>query len=199
MRFEGSLKSWTDDRGFGFIELDQGGQEIFVHIKAFPAGSGRPRVAQRLSFEVELGAQGKKRATSVQFVRAAIRSRGSRAEAPANWGLASALAIPALVAIFIWAALTWHVPGWAAVVYLGVSGLCFIAYAIDKSAARRGARRISERTLLMLGLVGGWPGGLLAQQLLRHKSNKASFRTAFWGTVLLNVAGFVLLASREFR
>jgi cold shock CspA family protein len=33
MRFEGVLKSWTDDRGFGFIELDQDGAEVFIHIK----------------------------------------------------------------------------------------------------------------------------------------------------------------------
>ncbi len=102
------------------------------------------------------------------------------------------------MAIAAWAALTWHVPVWAALMYVGASGVCFLAYALDKSAARRGARRTPESTLLMLGLLGGWPGGLLAQQLLRHKSNKASFRAAFWGTVMLNVAGFLLVASRRF-
>lgn len=37
MRFEGFVKSWNDDRAFGFIEPDQGGQDIFAHITAFPA------------------------------------------------------------------------------------------------------------------------------------------------------------------
>ena len=43
MQFSGTLKSWNDDRGFGFIEATQGGQggqggqEIFVHVKAFAA------------------------------------------------------------------------------------------------------------------------------------------------------------------
>ncbi|XAH22252.1 DUF1294 domain-containing protein [Xylophilus sp. GW821-FHT01B05] len=73
--------------------------------------------------------------------------------------------------------------------------MTFVAYAFDKSAAVAGKWRTPERTLLLLGLVGGWPGGLLAQQLLRHKSSKASFRAAFWGTVVINVAGFVLLHS----
>ena len=67
MRFEGTLKTWHDDRGFGFIEPTQGGQEIFVHIKAFPAGTGRPQVGQVLSFEVTLGPNGKKRAQDVQY------------------------------------------------------------------------------------------------------------------------------------
>lgn len=66
-----------------------------------------------------------------------------------------------------------------------------MAYAFDKAAAAAGRWRSSERSLLALGLIGGWPGGIVAQQLLRHKSSKASFREAFWGTVLLNVAAFV--------
>lgn len=71
-------------------------------------------------------------------------------------------------------------------VYLGASVLAFVAYAMDKSAARKQERRTSERTLHLLALVGGWPGALLAQQLLRHKSSKAPFRMVFWATVLVN-------------
>ena len=44
----------------------------------------------------------------------------------------------------------------------------------------------------MIGLLGGWSGGIIAQQLLRHKSSKASFGEAFSGTVLLNVGAFVV-------
>jgi cold shock CspA family protein len=69
MRFEGIIKSWNDDRGFGFIEPNQGGQEIFVHIKAFQGLRGRPQLNQHVSFQVELGPQGKKRALNVQLVR----------------------------------------------------------------------------------------------------------------------------------
>ena len=39
MQSTGTLKSWNDDRGFGFIEPTHGGQEIFVHIKAFAAAT----------------------------------------------------------------------------------------------------------------------------------------------------------------
>ena len=70
--------------------------------------------------------------------------------------------------------------------YLGASVVAFLAYAFDKSAARRAGRRTRESTLHLLGLVGGWPGALLAQQLLRHKSIKPQFQRVYWATVILN-------------
>lgn len=80
-----------------------------------------------------------------------------------------------------------------AALYLLASVACFIAYARDKAAARAGRQRTPERTLLLLGLLGGWPGALLAQQWLRHKSAKASFLAKFWLTVLLNLAALLWL------
>jgi uncharacterized membrane protein YsdA (DUF1294 family) len=71
----------------------------------------------------------------------------------------------------------------------------FIAYALDKSAAARGTWRAPESTLHGLSLAGGWPGALLAQQFLRHKTTKAGFRAVFWGTVAINVIAFVALCS----
>jgi uncharacterized membrane protein YsdA (DUF1294 family) len=80
-------------------------------------------------------------------------------------------------------------------VYAGASVVAFAMYAADKSASKKNAWRISESALHAIGLVGGWPGALAAQQLLRHKTSKPSFRVAFWGTVVLNVAAFVFFAS----
>ena len=71
MRFEGTLHTWNDDRGFGFITPTQGGDPIFVHIKAFSRRHGRPQAGQRVSFEIEPGPQGRKRARQVEPVRAA--------------------------------------------------------------------------------------------------------------------------------
>lgn len=62
MRIEGTLTKWNDGRGFGFISPDQGGSEIFVHISAFPKDGRRPTVGERLTFEVEVDSNGKKRA-----------------------------------------------------------------------------------------------------------------------------------------
>lgn len=194
MQFEGRIKSWNDARGFGFIEPDQGGQEIFVHIKACASSLGRPQVGQRVRFAVEM-AQGKKRATSVDAVTASRRVSQPRTSRPAQWGVATWLLIPAFLIVYLVTAVLWRPPQWLAAAYVGASVLAFGLYAADKSAAQRGAWRIAESTLHAVALVGGWPGALLAQQLTRHKSTKAEFRRVFWATVALNVLGFLLLAS----
>jgi cold shock CspA family protein len=66
MRFDGTLKKWNDERGFGFIASTQGAQEIFVHISAFPRDGSRPKLEELLSFEIELSDEGKKRAINVR-------------------------------------------------------------------------------------------------------------------------------------
>lgn len=197
MQHQGTLTSWNDDRGFGFIQPTAGGEPVFVHIKAFVGTKGRPNLNQRLVFEVQTTAQGKKRAANVQLAAFATGPAKPRQPArkrnagPAEWGTASRWAIPAMVVLVAVVAMLWTVPWWVPGLYVGMSAVCFMAYAFDKSAARAGRWRTAESTLLALGLAGGWPGAVLAQQVLRHKSAKPAFRSAFWGTVVLNVAGFV--------
>jgi uncharacterized membrane protein YsdA (DUF1294 family)/cold shock CspA family protein len=191
MRFTGTLKSWNDDRGFGFIEPTEGGQEVFAHIKAFPAGTGRPSVGQEVTFAVELGPGGKKRAHSVQYP---VRSRGRasvRVETPAPWTATRLLAIPAFMVIYAYVIWRWGFKPPILFAYVGVSVVAFVAYGLDKAAALSGRWRTSENTLHLLSVAGGWPGALLAQQVLRHKTSKQSFISVFWFTVGLNVMAFV--------
>lgn len=69
-----------------------------------------------------------------------------------------------------------------------MSAVAFVTYGVDKRRAGEfGARRVPERTLHLIGLLGGWPGALAAQRQFRHKTKKASFRLAFWFVVFLHV------------
>lgn len=195
MRFVGKLKSWNDERGFGFIEPVHGGKDIFVHIKAFQSGSGRPSIGQALTFEVEPGPNGKSRAHSVKYLALSRATKPHRPYSPASWSLSRVLAIPVFVAVWFYVASRWPVKTVVLEVYFGLSLVTFLTYAIDKSAAIKGRRRTPEKMLHLLGLAGGWPGALLAQQLLRHKCSKASFVAVFWITVAANVTMFIALHS----
>lgn len=88
----------------------------------------------------------------------------------------------------VWARLVEGLPLWVLGAYGAASLLCFVAYWKDKRAAVANRWRTPESTLLLLGLVGGWPGAVVAQQTLRHKTVKRSFQSAFWVTVVLHVA-----------
>ena len=103
----------------------------------------------------------------------------------------SIIVLTAFATLYAVAAVLRGVPRWTDVLYAGASALCFAFYAIDKSAARAGRDRISESMLLSLGFVGGWPGAIVAQQVLRHKTTKRAFRIRFWLSVVANVALFV--------
>lgn len=61
-----------------------------------------------------------------------------------------------------------------------LSVLSFSFYAFDKRRATRGGGRLPEAQLLAIDALGGWPGGLAAQQLLRHKNAKLSYQLVFW-------------------
>lgn len=72
-------------------------------------------------------------------------------------------------------------------IYVIMSAIVFVLYARDKSAAKSARWRVSEGRLLWMGVIGGWPGALLAQQMFRHKTRKRSFQIQFWLTVVLNL------------
>jgi uncharacterized membrane protein YsdA (DUF1294 family)/cold shock CspA family protein len=196
MRQDGLIKVWNEERGFGFIEPLSGGDELFVHISAFTPRVRQPSVGQRVSFEVERRADGKKRAKNVAVMRVSrVRTRRESGTGRGRIGIVL-LAIPLFLVAYGAITWIWRLPLWVAGIYLLVSVVCFGLYALDKSAAQSGNWRIPESTLLAAGLFGGWPGGLVAQQLLRHKSSKASFQSQFWITVLFNVCGLVYLVYR---
>ncbi len=139
------------------------------------------------------------------------QQRASRTTAPSRRGRpsagGSASAGLALLLTTLWLGLiAWGIwagrlpLGWTLGAALGLNLLTFAAYAIDKNAAMQRQWRIPEKHLHLLSLAGGWPGAWLAQQSLRHKSQKAEFRLAYWGTVVLHnaalaawVAGFIHL------
>lgn len=63
-----------------------------------------------------------------------------------------------------------------ALIALGAISLAtFLTFGWDKLQAKRRARRIPEATLVLLGAIGGWFGGLAGMLVFRHKTSKPSF------------------------
>lgn len=182
MRQNGRIVTWKDNQGYGFIAPDNGGPEFFVHVKSFLDGDIRPELDERVSFEPGRDAQGRLFAKYVRREGAAFRLRAvKKVSLPLL-----ALALLFLAGLGVLAFLG-HIHRIVPVYYLAFSACTFIAYHQDKAAAKDNEWRTAERTLHTFALLGGWPGALLAQRVLRHKSSKESFLGVFWVTVIVNV------------
>lgn len=72
-----------------------------------------------------------------------------------------------------------------------INVLTLAMYGADKMAARRAMRRVPEATLLLFGLIGGWPGAIIGQQLFRHKTQKQPFKTYFIVSVIVSISAMV--------
>ncbi len=185
MRTKGTLTSWNEEKGYGFISPMLGGKQVFVHIKAFKNRSRRPEVGQIVTFNISSDQQGRPCAANATLAGDKLREQDKKRTGAAF--IAIAIIFFGIVGA---AVLAGKLPAIVLALYLALSLITFGAYALDKSAAKKGAWRTQESTLHLLSLAGGWPGALVAQQKLRHKSKKESFRLVFWVTVALNLSGF---------
>lgn len=189
MPLKGRVREWRDDKGFGFIEPMLPGPTVFVHIKSFRRAGRRPQVGDLLIYELGQDANGRARAERVEFSLAANPPAHARPQSKRRpWAIP--LAVSALSAIGA-ASAAGKVPVLVASVYLVMSFITYLLYVWDKVSARGRRWRTQENTLLLAGLLGGWPGGLIAQESTRHKTAKASFQGAFWVATLLNVAALI--------
>ena len=186
MRLQGKITRWEDEKGFGFISRPGEKKPTFIHIKAFPRGSRRPVLGDRVSYVTAQDENGRPRAANARFAdqRRALGQMGQGRRAGALPVFAAWLFVGFLFAATYFGRLSWRVVA----AYVAVSLVTFLVYAWDKSSARLGKWRTAESSLHFLALIGGWPGALAAQRLLRHKSSKKAFLSVFWVTVFLNVA-----------
>jgi uncharacterized membrane protein YsdA (DUF1294 family)/cold shock CspA family protein len=194
MRVQGKITDWNDLRGFGFVSLERG-ERVFVHVSAFPSGSRRPTDGEFVSYTLGTDERGRLCATLVTYVvshpkQPGVRTRSRNALLIAGCVAAAFLGVVALLAI------VGHLWWPAACVYIVTSIATFSAYKHDKEAAQVGARRTNEWALITLGLIGGWPGALVARHWFRHKTRKAAFRVGYWFSVVLNVVGLAWLIAQ---
>ncbi|WP_043526549.1 DUF1294 domain-containing protein [Litchfieldella xinjiangensis] len=196
MRHEGKLTEWNDAKGFGFITPVAGGPRVFVHISAFPRDGRRPRINEPITYHLAKDSQNRPRAQNAGYVKAA------RHISPRSRGLMTACSVAAaFFALLAALSAAGHVPMQLLAAYALLSVITFAMYGIDKAAAGKGSRRTPEATLLFAGLIGGWPGALVAQRLFRHKTKKQPFQAIFWCGVAVNcgVVGWLVYTGEAVR
>lgn len=181
MRHQGKISNWKDEQGFGFISPNVGAKQVFVHIKSFSNRQRRPQLNEIVTYVLNTDAKGRVFADDVAF----IDKRVPQSNFSGYDNFLLALAVVFMFLLFL-AVLFSILPSYALGLSFVLSMVTFGTYAMDKSAARKGRWRTKEKTLHLFALFGGWPGAIVAQRLLRHKSKKLSFQIYFWLTVAFN-------------
>lgn len=191
MRITGRISDWQDEKGFGFVVPSGGsggGERAFVHISEFQRGSRRPVVGDLVSYRPGKDSRGRPQARAIRHASRTIETRRRSRFSRAAIGIGALTTVAGIAAI---GAIPMPVAGF----YFALSGVSYFMYVADKAAAGENARRIPERNLHLADLLGGWPGALIAQQRLRHKTLKQPFQSVFRVTVVLNLVGTWWLVS----
>ncbi|BAY23006.1 cold-shock DNA-binding domain protein [Calothrix sp. NIES-2100] len=196
---KGQIIRWIDNRGFGFIQPSDGSQEVFIHISGFKDVNRRPQVGNLIHYQLTVDKNGKVSAcnASIQGVTSTPIPKSSSSSALRKSKSKSVMKfsslalktlllslLPALGSIHL--ALTTSNPI-GLILYPVMSFITFTLYADDKSRAKQRQWRVPEKTLHLCELTGGWLGGFVAQQTLRHKSSKVSYQVVFWAIAILHI------------
>ncbi len=182
MRYAGRISDWNDEKGYGFVVPNGGGERAFVHVNEFQRGSRRPATGDLISYMAAKDASGRLQAREIRHAGQAPSRPGGASRMPR-----AAIGLGALGTAVV-LAMAGIVPSVLACAYFAMSGLSYVLYAHDKGAAERNAWRTPESHLHLVDLLGGWPGALAAQQRYRHKTAKPSFQFVFWSSVAANIA-----------
>ena len=188
MRYVGRIAEWNDERGYGFVTPNGGGDRAFVHIKAFEKRGRRPVDDDLISYEPETDNRRRLNAMHIRYVAA----RTNTAAHSRVWFPRKVVGVLALATLG-GAAYLGRIPPIVVMIYVAMSLIAFFAYGLDKSAARTKRWRTQESTLHFFEFLGGWPGALIAQGSFRHKTRKLAYQITFWLIVAINLAGLVWL------
>lgn len=183
MRFAGRITEWNDQKGFGFVFPNGGGTRAFVHIRQFQGRSHRPAIGDLILYLPVVDVRGRINAqNALHVVVKKVEAAGPVSRLPRARLGAGALAFAGISCAF------GALPTLLLAIYFGMSVLSYLMYGWNKGYVQSRRSRTPESCLHMTGILGGWPGALIAQQHFRHKTIKQSFQFAFWLTVVVKLA-----------
>lgn len=80
--------------------------------------------------------------------------------------------------------------------YLAINVVMYAAMSIDKSHAIKNKRRIAEKNLFLISVLGGGAGGLIAMILKHHKNRHIDFVLVYTITAVLHCIVVLFLFSK---
>lgn len=198
--YKGIIKSWESNKGFGFIEPDKGSKDIFIHIRDLKHTNYQPVVGDKVFYKITADKNGKLRACDAYIKGQKIihipKEKNLIKNKPSyKLGILPRLGIAVIPFICSVLLIIKHHIFLPLFAYLILSTITFFVYAYDKNMARKAKWRVSETTLHLLGLSGGWPGALITQYAIRHKNQKTSFQIVFWLIVCSHLAVLISVVS----
>lgn len=78
----GKISQWKDDKGFGFIQPDDGSEKVFFHISSVKTNARRPQVGDTVVYEAMRDSQQRLKAKGVVIEDVAIAHRNSSVKNP---------------------------------------------------------------------------------------------------------------------
>lgn len=182
----GRLIKWADDRGFGFIQPEDGGDTVFVHISGFLPSGRRPAEGDIVRYQMDFSGRRSK----------AVEVKLKGLPLPDTVVVAYGVAILCLTVLFL------HILGLVElrapiVAYLVMSIITFGFYYVDKNRAASQRWRLHGTSLHVLEAIGGWPGALLAMAMLRHLTRKSDHLTILLAIVAIHLGAWLLWYLRQ--
>ncbi|USD35231.1 MULTISPECIES: DUF1294 domain-containing protein [Vibrio] len=182
MAIQGTISEWHDSKGYGYISVDDQEAQIKFHLFDLEAYGHPPRISERVQFRLAKDAHGGIRAVNIER------------QVVLNFTLS--------IAIWFFSTLVASVflldyPPLSFVLYITLSTIAYMVYALDKHALHTGGWRVPSVTFHIINVFGGWPGALLAQSVLHHKYSDIGFKSLFWVTLLANFTLFCWTLTEE--
>lgn len=81
---KGKITQWRDDKGFGFIQPNDGSEKLFFHVSSINTSARRPQIGDRVLYEAMRDSQQRLKAKSIVFEDVAKDSRSSLKKRPTS-------------------------------------------------------------------------------------------------------------------
>lgn len=196
----GELVQWNNKGGYGFVR-DGTGNDFYVHISKLAEGEPRPKPGDQLRFDIATGRNGRPAAINIVVAAAApVPERSMRDVRRLSDGVPRyqiglrTTAATMLTLLILLAIATDRAPLWLGTIYTLMGLASALLYRFDKLYALNDRWRVSEANLHVVDFCFGIIGGLIAQEIYRHKTVKPRFVAVTWALALIHVLGLAMLA-----